>query len=69
MGNKAVIVTTVWSRPKSLLKVAKVALSSESETVKLELFQIARAGMFPRSSLLGAGQMGFWEFGEGGSVG
>ncbi len=33
------------------------------------LFRIARAGIFPRSSLLGAGQSGFWEFGEGGSVG
>jgi hypothetical protein len=33
------------------------------------LFRIARAGIFPRSSLLGAGQVGFWEFGEGGSVG
>jgi hypothetical protein len=32
-------------------------------------FRIARAGIFPRSSLLGAGQSGLWEFGEGGSVG
>ncbi len=35
----------------------------------LELFRIARAGIFPRSSLLGAGQLGFWEFGKGGTVG
>ncbi len=28
-----------------------------------------RAGIFPRSSLLGAGQLEFWEFGEGGTVG
>ncbi len=32
------------------------------------VFRIARAGIFPRSSLLGAGQLGFWEFGEGGTV-
>ncbi len=33
------------------------------------VFRIARVGIFPRSSLLGAGQAGFWEFGKGGSVG
>ncbi len=33
------------------------------------LFRIARAGIFPRSSLLGAGQVGFWEFGMGGATG
>ncbi len=33
------------------------------------MFRIARAGIFPRSSLLGAGQVGFWEFGRGGSTG
>jgi hypothetical protein len=33
------------------------------------VFRIARAGIFPRSSLLGAGQVGFWEFGEDGSAG
>jgi hypothetical protein len=33
------------------------------------VFRIARAGIFPRSSLLGAGQLGFWESGEGGTVG
>jgi hypothetical protein len=33
------------------------------------LFRIARAGIFPRSSLLGAEQLGFWEFGEDGTVG
>jgi hypothetical protein len=33
------------------------------------LFRIARAGIIPRSSLLGAGQLGFWEFGKGGTVG
>ncbi len=33
------------------------------------LFRIARAGIFPRSSLLGAGQLGFWEFGKSGTVG
>ncbi len=33
------------------------------------MFRIARAGIFPRSSLLGAGQVGFWEFKEGGPVG
>jgi hypothetical protein len=27
------------------------------------VFRIARAGIFPRSSLIGAGQLGFWEFG------
>ncbi len=36
---------------------------------KYFLFRIARVGIFPRSSLLGAGQVGLWEFGEGGSVG
>ncbi len=35
---------------------------------KLLLFRIARTGIFPRSSLLGAGQLGFWEFGKGGTV-
>jgi hypothetical protein len=33
------------------------------------VFRIARAGIFPRSSLLGAGQVGFREFGEGGQLG
>jgi hypothetical protein len=33
------------------------------------LFRIARVGIFPRSSLLGAGQVGFGEFGKGGSIG
>jgi hypothetical protein len=33
------------------------------------MFRIARAGIFPRSSLLGAGQVGFWEIGKGGSAG
>ncbi len=40
-----------------------------SHTFQLYMFRIARAGIFPRSSLLGAGQLGFWEFGEGGTVG
>jgi hypothetical protein len=34
-----------------------------------DLFRTARVGIFPRSSLLGAGQVGFWEFGKGGSTG
>ncbi len=29
----------------------------------------SKSGIFPRSSLLGAGLLGFWEFGEGGTVG
>ncbi len=29
----------------------------------------SKSGIFPRSSLLGAGQLGFWEFGRGGTVG
>jgi hypothetical protein len=29
----------------------------------------SKSGIFPRSSLLGAGQLGFWEFGKGGTVG
>ncbi len=33
------------------------------------LFWTPRARIFPRSSLLGAGQVGFWEFGRGGSTG
>ncbi len=33
------------------------------------LFRTARVGIFPRSSLLGAGQVGLWEFGRGGSTG
>jgi hypothetical protein len=33
------------------------------------VFRIARAAIFPRLSLLGAGRLGFWEFGEGGTVG
>jgi hypothetical protein len=33
------------------------------------VFRIVRAGIFPRSSLVGAGQLGFWKFGEGGTVG
>jgi hypothetical protein len=33
------------------------------------LFRIARAGVFPRSSLLGAGQLGLWEFGKGRTAG
>jgi hypothetical protein len=33
------------------------------------LFWTPRARIFPRSLLLGAGQVGFWEFGRGGSTG
>jgi hypothetical protein len=33
------------------------------------LFRIARAGIFPRSSLLGGGQLGFWEMGGVGQLG
>ncbi len=29
----------------------------------------SKSGIVPRSSLLGAGQLGFWEFGKGGTVG
>ncbi len=29
----------------------------------------SESGMVPRSSLLGAGQLGFWEFGKGGTIG
>jgi hypothetical protein len=29
----------------------------------------SKSGMVPRSSLLGAGQLGFWEAGKGGTVG
>jgi hypothetical protein len=36
---------------------------------KLLLFRIARTGIFPRSSLLDAGQLGFWEFGRVGQLG
>jgi hypothetical protein len=35
----------------------------------LLVFRIARAGIFPRSSLLGAGQLGLGGFGKGGTVG
>ncbi len=44
-------------------------LNSAVHTVQLLLFRITRAGIFPRSSLFGAGQLGFWEFGGGGTVG
>jgi hypothetical protein len=33
------------------------------------MFRTTRVGIFPRSSLLGTGQVGFWEFGKGGSTG
>ncbi len=29
----------------------------------------SKNGIVPRSSLLGAGQLGFWEVGKGGTVG
>jgi hypothetical protein len=29
----------------------------------------SKSGIVPRSSLLGAGQLGFWEGGEGGVIG
>ncbi len=29
----------------------------------------SKSGIVPRSSLSGAGQLGFWEIGKGGSVG
>ncbi len=29
----------------------------------------SKSGIFPRSSLLGAGWLGFWEIGKGGTVG
>ncbi len=47
---------------------AKPAVHS-AHIASFYLFRIARAGIFPRSSLLAAGQLGFWEFGKGGTVG
>ena len=29
----------------------------------------SKSGVVPRSSLLGAGQLGFWEVGKGGTIG
>jgi hypothetical protein len=29
----------------------------------------SKSGIVPRSSLLGAGQLGFWEIGKGGTIG
>ncbi len=58
------ILSLAWQMCNSRVKTNMV----DMVTVK-ELFRIARAGIFPRSSLLGAGQVGSWEFGEGGSVG
>ena len=29
----------------------------------------SKSGIVPRSSLSGAGQLGFWEFGKGGTIG
>ncbi len=45
------------------------ASSVYDDDLRRGVFQIARVGIFPRSSLLGAEQVGFWEIGEGGSVG
>jgi hypothetical protein len=42
---------------------------SSVDNLRRGVFQTIRAGIFPRSSLLGAGQVGFWEFGKGGSTG
>ncbi len=50
------------------MPVRKKFLNSEHEDWS-ELFRVARGGIFLRSSLLGAGQVGFWEFGRGGSIG
>jgi hypothetical protein len=44
-------------------------LSSVKQVFSQEVFRIARAGIFPRSSLLGAGQLGLCEFGKGGTPG
>ncbi len=44
-------------------------LDMNKDIAREVVFRIARAGVFPRSSLLGAGQLGFWEFGKGGTVG
>ncbi len=53
----------------SCIYIMEFAAQVQYGHFSLFLFRIARAGIFPRSSLLGAGQLGFWEFGEGGSVG
>ncbi len=53
----------VYSRDSVILLIVYSGL------VGMILFRIARAGIFPRSSLLGAGQLGLWEFGKGGTVG
>ncbi len=40
------------------------------EQYKPNLFvPYSKSGIVPRSSLLGAGQLGFWEFGKGGTIG
>jgi hypothetical protein len=43
----------------------------EREGKKTEVVVVphSKSGIVPRSSLLGAGQLGFWEVGEGGTIG
>ncbi len=36
---------------------------------KKEIVPHSKSGIFPRLSLSGVGQLGFWEFGKGGTVG
>jgi hypothetical protein len=42
---------------------------AHGDDLRRGVFRLARVGIFPRSSLLGAGQAGFWEFGKGGQTG
>ena len=58
------------TKEKRKVDVRAVRASPTSDDdLRRGVFWIARAGIFPRSSLLGAGQLGFWEFGKGGTVG
>jgi hypothetical protein len=53
-----------------IIKYIKLSLPRiEPPTLRLPFVLDNRARIFPRSSLLGAGQVGFWEFGKGGSTG
>ncbi len=56
-------------------KIDKIRIHTEMgrceirKTIQVLSVPHSKSGIVPRSSLLGAGQLGFWEVGRGGTVG
>jgi hypothetical protein len=51
-----------------LNRLAQVCILANYVNLNWRTVPHSKSGMVPRSSLLGAGQLGFWEIGKGGTI-